>query len=84
MPAAQEGQDHDSKAVAVEPAAARTCLAGEACVGAASGVADSPGPREQGTMTVWQVARLSRPTFATDTRMSHSITEFAGSGCGHT
>lgn len=51
-PAAQEGQDHDSKIVAAELGAVRICLAGAACVGGASVVAGSLGPRGQSMMTV--------------------------------
>ena len=78
------GQVHDSKVVVVEPAAVRTCLAEEACVGVASAAADSLGLGER-HMTIGRwTARSSRPTFAMDTGMSYSMTEFAGSGCGHT
>lgn len=87
VPAAQKGQGHDSKVVAVgvvEPAAVRICLAEEACVGAEFGAVDSLGPREQCTMMVRQVVRSSRPTFAMDACMSHSKNKFAAPGRGHT
>lgn len=76
-PAAQEGQDHDSKAEAVEVAeraVARTCLGEEACVGVALVVVDSLRPGEQNRMEEGRVAKWSHQAFATDTHMSNLST----------